>query len=266
MKRLFILALALTLVSTGCGSNRKHSDPDSDGMIEADTASLDSDGGAEVAPAPVADADATKGGDPLPLIQDNSAKAENLSPPVAGTGQMANYTVQKGDTLMKIAFSLYGDIRHWKNIFELNKDVIKKSANQLTAGLQLKYDKPAADPAVEKNGDPYLIKKGDTLGTIADDVYAKKTMWKKIFENNRTLIRDPNRIYAGFYLYYQISEEEKRAAEAIKAKRGGAIMGAAEAQPDSAAVATPLMKGGGLSKLLGKQTSSDRKPASVKSK
>ncbi len=35
------------------------------------------------------------------------------------------YTVQKGDSLSKIAKREYGDAKQWKRIFEANKDRIK---------------------------------------------------------------------------------------------------------------------------------------------
>ena len=56
---------------------------------------------------------------------------------------------------------------------------------------------------IERNGESYLIKRGDTLGVISNDVYGTTRKWKKLWENNRQLIKDPNKIYAGFYLYYQ---------------------------------------------------------------
>ncbi len=55
---------------------------------------------------------------------------------------------------------------------------------------------------IERNGERYLIKRGDTLGTISGDVYGTRAKWKKLWENNRQLIKDPNKIYAGFSLYY----------------------------------------------------------------
>ena len=42
-----------------------------------------------------------------------------------------------------------------------------------------------------------------TLGSISHTVYGSTRKWKKLWENNRQLIKDPNKIYAGFYLYYQ---------------------------------------------------------------
>jgi nucleoid-associated protein YgaU len=36
-----------------------------------------------------------------------------------------SYTVQKGDSLSKIAKREYGDVQQWHRIFEANKDTIK---------------------------------------------------------------------------------------------------------------------------------------------
>ncbi|MBI2607023.1 MAG: LysM peptidoglycan-binding domain-containing protein [Deltaproteobacteria bacterium] len=156
---------------------------------------------------------------PPPAEEPAPAPVTASAPAAPSTGEFATYDVKKGDTLMKIAFELYGDVLKWKSLYETNKDALK-NANVLQASMKLKYEKPASEPAIAKVGDPYKIKKGDTLGTIADDVYGKKSKWKLLWENNRALITDPNRIYAGFYLYYQITEQEKKEAEEIKAKRG----------------------------------------------
>lgn len=261
MRQLLVIAVALAFIATGCGTKKHKSSADGiDEIAQADTATLDSETDPEALP-PVID-DATTAEAPAdapadaPVDTSVPAVAEE-APPVAGTGELASYTVQAGDTLMKIAFNVYGDIRQWKTIYELNKDKIK-SANNLTAGTVVKYDKPASEPVIQQNGDPYMIKQGDTLGTIADDIYAKKSKWKQLYENNRTLIHDPNRIYAGFYLYYQITEEEKKQAEEIKARRGvapqmgqvgkkvedAAKRGIASVKPSAPAPAAAAPKGG----------------------
>lgn len=46
------------------------------------------------------------------------------------------YTVQKGDTLEKIAFSAYGDSKQWKRIFEANRESLK-SPNRIYVGQKL---------------------------------------------------------------------------------------------------------------------------------
>lgn len=255
MNRLIILmAVVFALSSTGCSKLfKKHDEQTGEDITQADTANVDMSATGNAEPLPVTDPAApqavptdNQGQTPEQIVDAQSpapSPATDIAPPAAtGSGEVANYTVQKGDTLMRIAFNLYGDISKWKDVYEMNKGTLK-DASQLSPGMTLKYDKPASEPAIEKNGDPYLIKKGDTLGTIADDIYAKRSKWKKLWENNKTLIRDPNKIYAGFYLYYQMTEEERREAEAVKGKRGqqlgdsGGMPGANPAMPSAPAPA-----------------------------
>jgi nucleoid-associated protein YgaU len=274
----WIMALAL-MVASGCAKNQNSDEMDlsSDDAATADTASVD-DGGA-----PEGDATQTASAEPTPETtnpetvlpeEDTSANTWNNTAeaaPVAaaapveaaptavyGSGVIDNYVVQKGDTLMKIAFNLYGDIDAWKQIYNMNRDHLQHAA-QLRAGMQLKYDKPASAPNLTQNGEPYLIQKGDTLGRISSEVYATTRKWRKLWENNRQLIKDPNRIFAGFYLYYQITEEEKQMAEKNRASRSAASTGGsvsagfpaaamppAEAAPVPAAAAAPQDASGGL--------------------
>lgn len=121
--------------------------------------------------------------------------------PVQGNGQFSDYTVQGGDTLMKIAFETYGDLYQWRKIYRDNRSVIK-NPNAVPAGTVLKLEQPSNPVTIDRNGEKYLIQPGDTLGTISRQVYGTTTKWKKIWQNNKQLIRDPNKIFAGFYLYY----------------------------------------------------------------
>ena len=45
---------------------------------------------------------------------------ESYAPEVATSGEMAIYTTQKGETLMQIAFKIYGDYRKWKDLMSWN--------------------------------------------------------------------------------------------------------------------------------------------------
>jgi len=61
-------------------------------------------------------------------------------------------------------------------------------------------------PAADKKPEPvetvetveyYEIKSGDTLSAIAKRFYGKASAYTKIFEENREVIKDPNKIYPG---------------------------------------------------------------------
>jgi len=121
--------------------------------------------------------------------------------PEAGGGETVDYTVKRGDTLMKIAFETTGDLFQWRKIYEMNREAIP-DPGQLKRGTVLKIEKPAGDVAIDRNGEAYQIVSGDTLGRISNKVYGTPTKWKSIYENNRQLIKDPNKIFAGFTLYY----------------------------------------------------------------
>lgn len=116
-------------------------------------------------------------------------------------GAEKQYSVGKNETLMLIAFKLYGDYEKWKNLANQNQDVLKGSTS-VKNGMVLKYTAPAEEFVWNQNGSPYLIRTGDTLGTISKTVYQTMSKWKMLWENNRPLIKDPNKIYSGFTIYY----------------------------------------------------------------
>lgn len=120
--------------------------------------------------------------------------------------EQQEYKVEKGDTLMQISFKLFGDISQWKVIASLNPGV----ESMLVAGQKIKVP-VAENPFVwQPAGLPYIIQSGDTLGTISKDKYGTPSKWRKIYNNNKPLIKDPNKIYAGFTIYYE--EEEAMSA------------------------------------------------------
>jgi len=46
-----------------------------------------------------------------------------------------------------------------------------------------------------------VIVRGDTLSLISNRFYGTLFKWKKIWENNKPLIKDPNKIFVGFTVY-----------------------------------------------------------------
>ena len=47
----------------------------------------------------------------------------------------------------------------------------------------------------------YTVKKGDTLSKIAKEVYGDMMKYPKIFEANKPMLKDPDKIYPGQVLY-----------------------------------------------------------------
>lgn len=145
-----------------------------------------------------------------PAFADNQNSPEIMDSPIVDTPVVVEsytassekiYQVQKNETLMMIAFKLYGDYGKWKELASYNRDALKGST-AVTAGMNLKYMAPAEEFVWNPEGLPYLIKTGDNLGKISANVYQTSKKWKMIWDNNRPLIKDANKIFAGFTLYY----------------------------------------------------------------
>lgn len=126
-----------------------------------------------------------------------------------GGGGTENYTVQSGDTLMKIAFEVYADMYQWRRIYNQNRDRIS-NPNRIPEGTVLKVEQPSQQASIDRSGERYLIKNGDTLGTISNDIYGTPKKWRRLWKKNSQLIKDPDKIYAGFYLYYDFSDQDRQ--------------------------------------------------------
>jgi nucleoid-associated protein YgaU len=223
------LALALTvgvaLMLNGCSllkKNRGEVPPPDDATAPAAEAGTD----AVPATAPEQQADAQAAPAPAEAAAPAEQKTAEAAPPAASTeaptqpsGPAEDYTVQAGDTLMKIAFETYGDLYQWKKILELNRDKIKDPA-ALSAGTVLKVEKPGSPVSIDRNGEKYLIKLGDTLGKISNNVYGTPKKWRQIWDNNKQMIKDPNKIFAGFFLYYVPEGNQPQLAPAPLANSG----------------------------------------------
>tara|TARA_B100001971_G_scaffold214585_1_gene252919 strand:- start:123739 stop:124353 length:615 start_codon:yes stop_codon:yes gene_type:complete len=187
------LLLCFTLVFfVACSGSSNSSDSDS-GIELADAVEFNEADGGDVMGEPLA---ADSG-----MTADNSMSQLEMSEPMVELGtEQRTYTVKKNETLMMIAFQVYGDYRRWKSIADLNQDVLNGSQT-IKEGMQLRYMAPQQEFIFSPSGNPYLIQNGDTLGKISTTTYGTKKHWKDIWNNNKPLIRDPNKIYAGFTIF-----------------------------------------------------------------
>jgi nucleoid-associated protein YgaU len=129
----------------------------------------------------------------------------SISSAVVIGGEVAQYKVKKGETLMLIAFNLYGDYSKWKDLRNMNPGL---SSSSLSSGQVIKYQAPNKEFTWSPAGKPYLIKSGDTLGRISNQKYGTPAKWRDIYDNNRPMIKNPNLIFAGFTLYYIDGESD----------------------------------------------------------
>ncbi len=121
------------------------------------------------------------------------------------TDKIEEFAVENGDSLMWVAFKIYGDYSKWKILKELNPNITKK---RLSSGSTVKYYVPAEKFIWSPKGLPHLIKAKDTLGSISKEKYGTGKKWKLILDNNRPMIKNPNLIFAGFTLYYLKDERD----------------------------------------------------------
>lgn len=196
MKLILFLMIALNLVA--CSGAKSGADvAEEDTGIELSDSSESNDELVEEAEDFISD-EVTK----------NPVEENQSAPVVVNSGEESVHTVGKNETLMMIAFNIYGDYGKWKEIASYNN----LSSYKLTEGQQLKYLAPGTSFEWSPQGNPYLIKKQDTLGKISDATYGTSKKWKDIWQNNIPLIKDPNKIFAGFTIYTPSLESQEVAS------------------------------------------------------
>lgn len=140
-------------------------------------------------------------------MEEVASRTESAPAPMVDMSAADEYVVKEGETLMWIAFKLYGDYRKWRELKSMNPAAFQ---NGLQAGTRIKYN--SSQFQWNPQGLPHLIRSGETLGTISNDKYGTSAKWRNIYNNNRDMIKDPNLIFAGFTLYY-IAEDRDIASE-----------------------------------------------------
>ncbi|MBD5528072.1 MAG: BspA family leucine-rich repeat surface protein [Lachnospiraceae bacterium] len=119
------------------------------------------------------------------------------------------YTVERGDSLWKIAERFYGKGHGWRIIYQDNAAIIK-NPGRLYAGQKLvirltgnavlnpflETSAPVSDE-IALAGTSYRVQKGDSLWTIARRAYGSGRLWNIIYEANKDVIADVERISEG---------------------------------------------------------------------
>jgi nucleoid-associated protein YgaU len=198
----FLLSIFLIFGLIGCSGSKSVNDVDenADGveLADADEFSDDADDAIEDE---LAEDETDESADPVTeeVSADDSMDMAPSKVEITA-GEEGTYKVARNETLMMIAFKIYGDYERWRELAKLNSDTLNGSYT-INSGMNLRYNMPSETFSWNPDGNPYLIKVGDTLGTISTDTYGKNKFWKNIWDNNKPLIKNPNRIFAGFTIY-----------------------------------------------------------------
>jgi nucleoid-associated protein YgaU len=68
----------------------------------------------------------------------------------------------------------------------------------------------------------YVVKLGDTLSKIAEQVYGDANRWREIYEANKDQIENPNQIRAGWELVIPgLGGDEEEGDKEAKARKAG---------------------------------------------
>ena len=167
---------------------------------------------------------------PKPTLQDWRRRAPQVREPESRAfaeaaprdtrrpAQAKTYKTRKGDTLSEISQKLLGSSRHWKRIFNANRDKLRKPEH-LREGMILTVPQVAvarkgsagvgaADRAAQnataksssrkaKSPKSYRVARGDTLSSIAKCFYGSTQKWPRIYQANQTVLAGPNTIAPG---------------------------------------------------------------------
>ncbi len=108
------------------------------------------------------------------------------------------YTVIPGDNLWRIAVKFYGSGSYWRKVYEDNRAVIR-NPNRVYAGQQLLIIRAKqGNPGIgQAEGSIYRVQLGDSLWKIAQRIYGRGELWRRIYQANRKAIIEPGRLRTG---------------------------------------------------------------------
>ncbi|MHC5114746.1 MAG: LysM peptidoglycan-binding domain-containing protein [Planctomycetota bacterium] len=138
-----------------------------------------------------------------PAVQPAPPATTRTPVPPPTRPQPTIYTVKDGDTMSSIAIRWFDDEQKWHLIAKANPLV---DPNRLRVGQTLRLPprgtpREPVPPAAAGESRVYTVRSGDTLSTIAIEVYGSSEQWKAIYAANRDKIgSDPDRLKVGMEL------------------------------------------------------------------
>jgi hypothetical protein len=118
------------------------------------------------------------------------------------------YTWQQGDSFAGLADRYFGSRLHVNRLLTNNEgleDADLRAGDQILVPVRSSETEVAATDAGAgaapyAGATTYVVQAGDVLGTISTAVYGTSKSWRKIYDANRDVLADPNRLVVGMVL------------------------------------------------------------------
>ncbi len=147
---------------------------------------------------------------------------------VSTSGDNQNYqtsgkihVVKQGESLSKISKMYYGKYRFWRGLASVNSIT---NPNVIYPGQRIQMVEAGETAAMDSGSSNYesgnyVVRTGDTLGTISKNVYGSSRYWKALYYKNKSELSNPDMIYKGQSLSVvpkaDIASYQKQALEAV---------------------------------------------------
>ena len=109
------------------------------------------------------------------------------------------HLVESGDDLWSLSEHYYGDGRHWRKIAMANPQLLTGGPDRLEPGWRLSIP-DVESPDAGSEARTIVVKRGDTLSSIAKEVYGSESLWPRILRANRAQLGDADDIVPGVRL------------------------------------------------------------------
>ncbi len=108
--------------------------------------------------------------------------------------RLVPHQVRRGDTLSRLARAYLGDAALWPAVWRANPSIA--NPDLIEPGQMVRVPVPVGDVPAGAGLARHTVRRGETLGTIADNYLGSPSQWKAVWRVNPDL-KDPNRIRPG---------------------------------------------------------------------
>ena len=150
------------------------------------------------------------------------------------------HLVEVGDDLWSLSEHYYGDGRQWRKIAMANPKLLTGGPDRLEPGWRLNIP-DVESPDAGSEARTIVVRQGDTLSSIAKEVYGSESQWPRILRANRAQLGDADDIVPGVRLVLPGKKPEAKPATDDHREPAKDVDGGAQEEQASSPVETPTV-------------------------